>query len=115
MRNNTPVDKMNPRVVGFREFLEKRGVSERGITNIISFAGNKRVNQYLNDVEPSITTVYDTDDIDLLGYVYRMVRDDEDNIRLHRIYSGAVNRYIEYLSGKRVGRQDKELEKGRGE
>ena len=38
--------------------------------------------------------------------VYKMIRDDEDNIRLHRIYSGAVNRYIEYLSGKRVGRID---------
>ena len=111
MRYFAPIDKKNPRVIGFVKFLENRGVTERGLNNILSFAGNRRVNSYLNEVEPSLVTVYDTEDIDLLGYVYKMIRDDEDNIRLHRIYSGAVNRYIEFLSGKRIGRQDKGTEK----
>ena len=113
MRYYAPIDKKNPRVIGFIKFLENRGVTERGINNILSFAGNRRVNCYLNEVEPSLVNVYDTDDIDLLGYVYKMVRNDEDNIRLHRIYSGAVNRYIEFLTGKRIGRQDKGLVKKR--
>lgn len=100
VRYYTPIDRTNPRVAGFIKFLQNRGVTERGITNILSFAGNRRVSNYLTEIEPSISTVYDTNDVDLLAYVYRMVRDDDDNIRLHRIYSGAVNRYIEFLSGK---------------
>lgn len=111
VRYYTPIDRTNPRVAGFIKFLQNRGVTERGITNILSFAGNRRVSNYLTEIEPSISTVYDTNDVDLLAYVYRMVRDDDDNIRLHRIYSGAVNRYIEYLSGKRIGRQDKGIQK----
>ncbi len=96
----------NPRVIGFVKFLQNRGVTERGITNILSFASSRRVKKYLTKVAPSLSTVYDTEDIHLLGNVYRMVRDDVDNIRLHRIYSGAVNRYIEFLSGQRIGRKE---------
>lgn len=107
MRYFAPIDKNNPRVIGFIKFLEERGVTGRGLNNILNYAANIRVNNYLNEVNPSLVTVYDTDDIELLGYVYRMIRDDVDNIRLHRIYSGAVNRYIEFLSGKRISRQDK--------
>ena len=111
MRYYIPIDRENPRVAGFVKFLQKRGVTERGISNILSFAGNRRVSIYLKEVEPSLSTVYDTSDVELLGYVYRMIKDDEDNIRLHRIYSGAVNRYIEYLSGKRIGRPNSTTDK----
>lgn len=97
------VDRTQPRVAGFIKHLRNKGVTDRGINNILSFAANKRVNKYLIEETPTLKNIYDTDDITLLTYVYQMVKDDEDNIRLHRIYSGAVNRYIEYLSGSRVG------------
>ncbi len=100
------IDKRTPRVKGFIKFLGGRGITERGINNIISFAANRRVNVYLSEVDSSLSSIYDTTNVELLSRVYRMIRDDEDNIRLHRIYSGAVNRYIEYVSGKRVGRID---------
>ena len=105
------IDQRNPRVKGFKKFLEGRGITERGINNIISFAANRRVNVYLNEIEPGLSSVYDTTNVELLSDVYKMVRDDEDNIRLHRIYSGAVNRYIEFLSGKRVGGIDSSKKK----
>ena len=97
------VDRTHPRVAGFIKHLRSKGVTERGISNILSFAANNRVNKYLIEEAPTLQNVYDTDDVSLLTYVYQMVKDDEDNIRLHRIYSGAVNRYIEYLSGSRIG------------
>jgi hypothetical protein len=97
------VDRAHPRVAGFIKHLRSKGVTERGISNILSFAANKRVNKYLVEEAPTLQNIYDTDDVSLLTYVYQMVKDDEDNIRLHRIYSGAVNRYIEYLSGNRIG------------
>ena len=100
-----PIDKNNPRVAGFILFLERRGVTKRGISNIISFAGHRRVTVYLSEVAPALSSVFETDDISLLEYVYRRVCADENTIRLNRIYSGAVNRYIEYLSGKRIGRK----------
>ena len=77
------IDKRNPRVKGFIKFLEGRGITERGINNIISFAANRRVNVYLNEVDPSLSSIYDTTNVELLSGVYRMIRDDEDNIRLH--------------------------------
>ncbi len=108
------VDRAHPRVAGFIKHLQSKGVTERGISNILSFAANKRVNKYLIEEAPTLQNVYDTDDISLLTYVYQMVKDDEDNIRLHRIYSGAVNRYIEYLSGSRIGsKAEKESRKRR--
>lgn len=100
------IDRNHPRVKGFARYLKKRGVTERGINNILSFAASHRVSAYLKDVLPQVSTVYDTADVSILSTVYRKIREDADNIRLHRIYSGAVNRYIEYLSGKRVGRVD---------
>ena len=105
-RHYAVIDWNSPRVKGFVSYLKGRGVTERGIKNILSFAAHYRVNVYLWEVKPQASTVYDTTDVEALSYVYKMIRDDEDNIRLHRIYSGAVNRYIEYLSGKRVGRID---------
>jgi hypothetical protein len=107
------IDRDNPRVKGFISYLEGRGVTERGINNILSFAANYRVNVYLNEVAPKAFSVFDITNVELLTYVYKMIRDDEDNIRLHRIYSGAVNRYIEFLSGKRVGRIDERKKKGK--
>ena len=35
---------------------------------------NRRVSNYLTEIEPSISTVYDTNDVDLLAYVYRMAK-----------------------------------------
>lgn len=99
------INRDHPRVKGFAFYLKGRGVTERGIKNILSFAANYRVSAYLKDVLPQASTVYDTADVKALSSVYGKIRDDEDNIRLHRIYSGAVNRYIEFLSGKRVGRE----------
>ena len=97
------VDRAHPRVAGFIKYLRSKGVTERGINNILSFAANRRVNKYLVEGDSALQNIYETDDVSLLTYVYQMVKGDEDNIRLHRIYSGAVNRYIEYLSGNRVG------------
>ena len=97
------IDREHPRVAGFIKHLRSKGVTERGISNILSFAANKRVNNYLIEEAPTLKNIYDTEDLSLLTYVYQMVKDDQDNIRLHRIYSGAVNRYIEYLSGTRIG------------
>ena len=105
------IDHNSPRVKGFIRFLEGRGMTERGINNILYFAANHRVNVYLNGFEPDLSSVYETTNIELLSNVYRKIRDDKDNIRLHRIYSGAVNRYIEYLSGKRVGSKTHETKK----
>ena len=108
------VDRAHPRVAGFIKHMQSKGVTERGITNILSFAANRRVNKYLIEEAPTLQNIYDTDDICLLTHVYQMVKDDKDNIRLHRIYSGAVNRYIEYLSGSRIGSKAEKESRTRG-
>ena len=108
------IDQKNPRVKGFIRFLEARGMTQRGINNILSFAANHRVNVYLNQIEPGLSSIYETKNVELLSIVYKKIRDDKDNIRLHRIYSGAVNRYIEFISGKRVGSKNSESKKKKG-
>ena len=48
--------------------------------------------------------IYDNDDVRILKHIFVLVRNDERDIKLHKVYSSAVNRYINFLSVQSIAK-----------
>ena len=93
--NKTPKEKEN----GFSQFLLNRNPSAKFIRTYGIYLRGNVVRHYTKSIA-HIPDIFMIEDMDLLYDVYDAVKLDENNIRLHNVYSGAVSAYIKYLVGK---------------
>ena len=93
--NRTPVEKQN----GFSQFLLDRNPSAKFIRTYGIYLRSNVVRQYTQSIAHT-SDIFKIEDMDQLLDIYDEVKLDENNIRLHNVYSGAVSAYIKYLEGK---------------
>ena len=71
----------------------------------------RKTNYYLQPMRSSVVkritaqhtgqeNVFFVKDLETLDLIYIDVKFDDDNNRLHRVYSGALNKYVKYLKSK---------------
>lgn len=94
---SSPIDRKN----GFREFLMKRNPSPKFVKTYFVYLRSTVVKKALLKYTNCSDIFMVTDDNPLQA-VYDAVKGDPDNIRLHNIYSGAVNAYRKFLCGKNL-------------
>jgi hypothetical protein len=84
---------------GFTRFLLERNPSPKFIRTYEIYLCSQIVKKYTKEVvgTDNIFEISKTDDI---RDIYTQVKWDENNIRLHNVYSGAVSAYCKYLEGR---------------
>ena len=84
---------------GFVQFLLDRNPSEKFIRTYTIYLKSSVVRKYTQGIAKTQDIFQIADKEDLLD-VYDAVKLDDDNIRLHNVYSGAVSAYIKFLEGR---------------
>ena len=92
--------------VGFIAYLKER-YSEYSIYRTIGYIQSPLVSNVVKQLTGK-ELIYDVMDVDSILKIYRTVHKSEQDIRLHKVYSASVNRYLRYISKWRVyNRQNK--------
>lgn len=94
MKNNNLIESDN--CSSYYDYLKQKYHSERTIHNYLSFVNSSLVLRYLKEIAYK-DSIYKVEDFDILLKLYLAIKDDKDNIRLHRVYSSAVSRYIKFM------------------
>ena len=94
MKNNNL--SKNDNYSSYCDYLKQKFASERTILNYLSFVESSLVLRYLKKIANK-DSIYKVEDFDILLKLYLAIKDDKDNIRLHRIYSSAVSKYIKFM------------------
>lgn len=84
---------------GFIQFLLDRNPSERFVRTYSIYLKSAVVKKYAQQIART-QDIFCIVDKDKLAEVYDAVKTDDDNIRLHNVYSGAVSAYIKFLDGR---------------
>ena len=93
--DKSPKEKEN----GFGKFLLERNPSQKFVRTYGIYLRSQVVRRYV--LENSHTDdIFQVTDMNELLDIYDALRIDDNNIRLHNVYSGAVSAYIKYLDGK---------------
>lgn len=93
MRKNPFIE--NENYIGFQSYLRANFSSERSIRNYLCFVNSSVVSRVVGNLF-NINSIYQIDDFENLLKIYLGVKEDEDNIRLHRVYSAAISKYIRF-------------------
>lgn len=93
--NKTAQEKEN----GFVKYLLERNPSEKFIRTYTSYLKSTVVRKYVQEIAKTQDIFQITDKEELFD-VYDAVKLNDDNIRLHNVYSGAVSAYIKFLEGR---------------
>lgn len=93
MRQNYIIDDDNCRL--YSKFLTEKFESERTIRNYLTFVNSSIVMRYLSEIAHT-DSIYKVEDFDTFLKLYLAIKEDKDNIRLHRVYSSAVSKYIKF-------------------
>ena len=82
--------------VGFIAYLKER-YSEYSIYRTIGYIQSPLVSNVVKQLTGK-ELIYDVMDVDSILKIYRTVHKSEQDIRLHKVYSASVNRYLRYIS-----------------
>lgn len=85
----------NENYIGFQNYLRANFSSERSIRNYLCFVNSSVVSRVVGNLF-NFNSLYQIDDFEDLLKIYLGVKEDKDNIRLHRVYSAAISKYIKY-------------------
>ena len=102
----------NEKEKGFVRFLLERNPSEKFIRTYTIYLKSAVVRKYTLEIAKTPDIFQITDKEELFD-VYDAVKLDDNNIRLHNVYSGAVSAYIKFLEGRTL--RIKAGEKGKEE
>jgi hypothetical protein len=81
---------------GFVQYLKNR-YSEYSVYRTIGYVQSSYVTEYVKSVTGE-SIIYDVKTVELLRNIAVKIRNSERDVKLHKVYSSAVNRYINYLS-----------------
>lgn len=81
---------------GFVKYLEKR-YTAYSVYRTIGYVQSSLVSEYVKSVSGE-NIIYDVKDLERLRSIAAKIRNSEKDIKLHKVYSSAVNRYINFLS-----------------
>lgn len=84
---------------GFLKFLLDRNPSEKFIRTYIIYLKSTVVKKYTENLAKT-QNIFQIAIREKLIDVYDAVKLDDDNIRLHNVYSGAISAYIKYIDGR---------------
>ena len=80
---------------GFIEFL-KPNYSEYSIYRTLGYVQSVLVTNIVKEVAGK-DCIYDVKDLEQLERIYKRIRNEDQNARLHKVYSAAVHRYIRFV------------------
>lgn len=80
---------------GFIEYLKKH-YSEYSIYRTIGYVQSQLVCNAVRE-HTDKKLIYEVKDVKSVILIYRSVHNSDQDIRLHKVYSAAVNRYLRYL------------------
>jgi hypothetical protein len=84
----------------FIEYL-KPNYSDYSIYRTLGYIQSGLVSLTVREISEK-ECIYDVTDIELLNQILARVKNDARNIRLHKVYSAAIHRYIRYVSQNRA-------------
>lgn len=87
------------RCCDYRAYLLGRNPSEKFIRTYFVYLGGSIVKKYLTAL-CGTDDIFAISDVNKLSIAYEQIKVDENNVRLHNVYSGAVGSYIKFLQGK---------------
>ena len=95
----------------FSKYLLNRNPSEKFVRTYGIYLRSNIVRKYVQN-KSEVDNIFDVTDMDVLLDIYDAVKLDDNNIRLHNVYSGAISAYIKYLDGRplRIKAKKKEEE-----
>ena len=79
----------------YLEFLKEKFQSDRTIRNYLIFVNSSLVLRYIKEIA-NTDSIYKIDDFNVLLRLYLAIKEDKDNIRLHRVYSSAVSKFVKF-------------------
>ena len=80
---------------GFIAYLKAK-YSEYSVYRTIGYIQSQLVCNAVKK-HTGLELIYDVKDLEQVHLIYRTVHSSEQDIRLHKVYSAAVNRYLRYL------------------
>jgi len=80
---------------GFIDFL-KPNYSEYSIYRTLGYVQSVLVTNIVKEIA-GVDCIYDVKDLEHLDKIVKRVRKEDQNTRLHKVYSAAVHRYIRYF------------------
>lgn len=98
-RQSTPINsvyRFADKQSGFLQYLKNR-YGEYSVYRTIGYVQSSFVTEYVKSVTGE-SIIYDVKTVELLRSITTKIRNSERDIKLHKVYSSAVNRYIKYLS-----------------
>lgn len=93
MRRNYIIE--NDACKQYLEFLKEKFQSDRTIRNYLMFVNSSLVLRHIKRIAKT-DSIYNIDDFSVLLKLYLAIKEDKDNIRLHRVYSSAVSKYVKF-------------------
>lgn len=91
-------DKQN----GFIRYLKEK-YTDYSVYRTIGYIQSSLVSEYVKSITGE-SIIYDVKDVELLRSIVNKIRNTEKDAKLHKVYSSAVNRYINFLSVSNVAR-----------
>lgn len=82
----------------FKQALASSGFTDEAIKRYVSYLGSQCICLAIRKV-CNVEDLFLAKDISLLMQAYRIVYLDTNNIRLHRVYSSALMKYIFFRAG----------------
>lgn len=83
----------------FSNYLLERNPSQKFVRTYGIYLRSRVVVKYVQEYAHK-DDIFKVVDMEELLDIYDAVKLDDNNIRLHNVYSGAVSAYIKYLEGK---------------
>lgn len=83
----------------FSKYLLERNPSEKFIRTYGIYLRSNVVKKYVQENSRK-QDIFQVEDLEELFDIYDAVKLDDNNIRLHNVYSGAISAYIKFLEGK---------------
>ena len=87
----------------FRNFLLQRNPSVKFADKYLLYLDSSLVKKYLKDLAGT-ENIYSIKSIELLQAIYEVLKNDDNNKRLHNVYSGVVSAFIKFLTHKELRR-----------
>lgn len=84
---------------GFTRFLLERNPSPKFIRTYGIYLSSQVVKKYTKETVGT-DNIFEISSVKNINDIYSKVKSDENNIRLHNVYSGAVSAYCKYLEGR---------------
>lgn len=83
----------------FIDYLNSK-YSEYSVYRTIGYVQSEFVRTILKD-NTGEDCIYDVTDVATLKHISSLIRNNEKDIKLHKVYSSALNRYIIFLQNKK--------------